>query len=67
MIAPWEFRVRRVDQPRCSPCSDNRQLVFESFSAAEVSFRKVGEDPSLNEIKIKDNYDPINWIFALRL
>src|SRR6266480_3845329 len=64
MIATWKFRVRRVDQPRCSPCRDNRQLVFESLSTAEVSCRKVGEDLSLNVIKIKPNYDPTDWILA---
>lgn len=65
LIAAWKIRVGRVHHSRFFPSSDNRQLVFEPFSAAEISLRKVGQDLVLYVIEIENDYYPIKRILSV--
>src|SRR5579862_8789135 len=56
-----EFRIRGIDQTRCSPGRDDCQLVFKSFSLVEISLRELRQDYFLNCVEIENDYDPINW------
>ena len=60
LIAVREICVRRVHHSSFFPCLDNRQLVFEPFSTAEISLGKVGEDFILDVFEIENDYDPID-------